>query len=131
MFKSCQNFSFFHSFEEHIILSIIIQHWTLSDRCTTYSRKSHLWVRSADFSVVDLSIVIEWSTLAYYNGQFPHWQKQIILIFFHSKYEFIYYIYIYIFHHLLQYCDLSSEIIQSLVYSNYDDFQHVNFIFSQ
>jgi hypothetical protein len=26
---------------------------------------------------------------------------------------------------------MSSEIIQSLVYDNYDDFQHVNFIFSQ
>jgi len=29
-------------------------------------------------------------------------------------------------------CDLSSGIIQSVVaYDNYDDFQHVNFIFSQ
>ncbi len=26
---------------------------------------------------------------------------------------------------------MSSEIIQSVAYNNYDDFQHVNFIFSQ
>ncbi len=26
---------------------------------------------------------------------------------------------------------MSSEIIQSVAYGNYDDFQHVNFIFSQ
>jgi hypothetical protein len=26
---------------------------------------------------------------------------------------------------------MSSEIIQSLAYDNYDDFQHVNFIFSR
>jgi hypothetical protein len=26
---------------------------------------------------------------------------------------------------------MSSEIIQSVAYDNYDDFQHVNFIFSQ
>jgi hypothetical protein len=26
---------------------------------------------------------------------------------------------------------MSSEIIQSVTYDNYDDFQHVNFIFSQ
>ncbi len=26
---------------------------------------------------------------------------------------------------------MSSEIIRSVVYDNYDDFQHVNFIFSQ
>jgi hypothetical protein len=30
-----------------------------------------------------------------------------------------------------KYCDTSSEIIQSVAYDNYDDFQHVNFIFSQ
>jgi hypothetical protein len=30
-----------------------------------------------------------------------------------------------------KYCDTSSEIIQSVVYDNYGDFQHVNFIFSQ
>jgi hypothetical protein len=37
-----------------------------------------------------------------------------------------------IFHHLLQYCDMCSEIIQSVAYDNYDDdFQHANFIFSQ
>jgi hypothetical protein len=31
------------------------------------------------------------------------------------------------------YCniDMSSEIIQSVAHGNYDDFQHVNFIFSQ
>jgi hypothetical protein len=28
-------------------------------------------------------------------------------------------------------CDMSSEIIQSATYDNYNDFQHVNFIFSQ
>jgi len=39
-------------------------------------------------------------------------------------------LYIY-FHHLLQYCDMSSEIIQNVAYDNYDDFQHDNFIFSQ
>jgi hypothetical protein len=26
---------------------------------------------------------------------------------------------------------MSSEIIESVAYENYDDFQHVNFIFSQ
>jgi len=29
------------------------------------------------------------------------------------------------------YCDMSSEIIQSVVYDNYNEFQHVNFIPSQ
>ncbi len=29
------------------------------------------------------------------------------------------------------YCDMSSEIIQGVAYDNYDDFQNVNFIFSQ
>jgi hypothetical protein len=29
------------------------------------------------------------------------------------------------------YCHMNSEIIQSVAYNNYDDFQHVNFIFSQ
>jgi hypothetical protein len=38
---------------------------------------------------------------------------------------------IYIFHYLLWYYDMSSEIIQSVACDNYDDFQHVNFIFSQ
>jgi hypothetical protein len=38
---------------------------------------------------------------------------------------------IYIFHHLLYYCDISSEIIQNVDYDNFDNFQHVNFIFSQ
>jgi hypothetical protein len=28
-------------------------------------------------------------------------------------------------------CDISSEVIQSATYDNYNDFQHVNFIFSQ
>jgi hypothetical protein len=28
------------------------------------------------------------------------------------------------------YCHMSSEIIQSVAYDSYDDFQHVNFIFS-
>ncbi len=56
---------------------------------------------------------------------------EMIFIFF-SKMDFIlkFRNYIY-FHHLLQYCDLSSEIIQNVAYDNYDDFQHVNFIFSQ
>jgi hypothetical protein len=39
--------------------------------------------------------------------------------------------FIYFFHHLLWYCEMSSEIIQNLHYDNYDDFQHVDFIFSQ
>jgi hypothetical protein len=39
--------------------------------------------------------------------------------------------YIYFFHHLLEYCDMSSEIIQNVAYDNYDGFQHVNFVFSQ
>jgi hypothetical protein len=34
-------------------------------------------------------------------------------------------------HHLLLHCDMSDEIIQSVAYDNYDEFQHVNFIFSQ
>jgi hypothetical protein len=38
---------------------------------------------------------------------------------------------IYIFHNLLWYCDMNSEIIQNVAYDNYDDFQHNNFIFSQ
>jgi len=28
------------------------------------------------------------------------------------------------------YCPMSSEIIQSVAYDSYDDFQHVNFMFS-
>jgi hypothetical protein len=36
-----------------------------------------------------------------------------------------------VFHHLLYYGDMSSEIILSVAYDNYDNFQHVNFIFSQ
>jgi hypothetical protein len=36
---------------------------------------------------------------------------------------------IYIFSHLIEYCDMSSEIIQNVAYDNYDDFQHVNFLF--
>jgi hypothetical protein len=39
-----------------------------------------------------------------------------------------FYIYIY---HLLQYCDMSSETIQCVANENYDDFQHLNFMFSQ
>ncbi len=35
------------------------------------------------------------------------------------------------FHHLLYYCDMNNEIIQSVAYDNYDDFEHVNFIFSK
>jgi hypothetical protein len=34
-------------------------------------------------------------------------------------------------HHLLYYCDISSEIIQNVDYGNFDNFQHINFIFSQ
>jgi hypothetical protein len=37
----------------------------------------------------------------------------------------------YIFGHRLKYCDMSSEIIQNVTRDNYDDFKHVNFIFSQ
>ncbi len=36
-----------------------------------------------------------------------------------------------IFHRLLWYCHMSSEIIQSVTYDNYNDFQYANFIFSQ
>jgi hypothetical protein len=35
------------------------------------------------------------------------------------------------FHHLLLYCDISSEIIQNVAYDNYVDCQHANYIFSQ
>jgi hypothetical protein len=35
------------------------------------------------------------------------------------------------FHHLLYYCDMNNEIIYSVAYDNYDDFEHVNFIFSK
>jgi hypothetical protein len=53
-------------------------------------------------------------------------------IFFFSKNEFVFKFWHYIFfHHLLWYCDMSSEIIQNVAYENYGDFQHVNFIFSQ
>jgi hypothetical protein len=31
----------------------------------------------------------------------------------------------------IKYCDMSSDIIQSVAYDNYHDFQHFNFIFSQ
>jgi hypothetical protein len=54
------------------------------------------------------------------------------IMFFFSKNEFVFKFWNYIFfHYLLWYCDMSSEIIQSVAYDNYDDFQHVNFIFSQ
>ncbi len=54
-----------------------------------------------------------------------------IKIFF-SKKEFVFLILkLYIFHHLLWYYDMTSEIIQNVAYANYDDFQHVNFVFSQ
>jgi hypothetical protein len=36
---------------------------------------------------------------------------------------------IYIFHRPL-YCDMGNEIIQCVTYDNYDNFQHVNVIFS-
>jgi hypothetical protein len=32
----------------------------------------------------------------------------------------------YVFHHLLLYCDMSNEIIQSIAYDSYDDFQHLS-----
>jgi hypothetical protein len=35
------------------------------------------------------------------------------------------------FHYVLYYCNMSSKIIQNVAYDNDDDFQHVNFIFSQ
>jgi hypothetical protein len=36
------------------------------------------------------------------------------------------------FHELLGYCHMNTEVIQSEAYdNNYDDFQHVNFLFSQ
>jgi hypothetical protein len=34
-------------------------------------------------------------------------------------------------HHLVQCYDMSNEISHMVAYDNYDDFQHVNFIFSQ
>ncbi len=54
-----------------------------------------------------------------------------IIIFFQKLNSFLNLEIIIIFHHLLLYCDISNEIIQSIAYDNYDDFQHVNFIFSQ
>jgi hypothetical protein len=52
--------------------------------------------------------------------------------FFLSKNKFVFKFWNQIFfHHLLSYCDLSREIIQNVAYDNYDDFQHVNFVFSQ
>ncbi len=36
---------------------------------------------------------------------------------------------IYFFHHLPSYCDMNREIVQNVAYHNYDDFQHVNFVF--
>jgi hypothetical protein len=39
---------------------------------------------------------------------------------------------LYIFSSTTKYCNMSTEIIQSVVaYDNYDDFQHINLIFSQ
>ncbi len=51
-----------------------------------------------------------------------------IINFFKNLFHFWNY---WIFHDLLWYCHISSENIQSVAYDNYDDFQHVNFRFSQ
>jgi hypothetical protein len=44
--------------------------------------------------------------------------------------SFLSFEFIYFFRHLLEYCDMSSEIIQNVAYyDKYGDFQHVNFIY--
>jgi hypothetical protein len=58
-----------------------------------------------------------------YN-QYPHWQNDFFLN------RFLFWNCIFS-HHLLWYCEMSSEIIHNVAYDNYDDFQHVNSIFSQ
>jgi len=45
-------------------------------------------------------------------------------------YKFIY-LFIYLFHDLLWYCHMRSEIIQIIASDNYDGFQQLNFIFSR
>jgi len=48
-----------------------------------------------------------------------------------NEFLFIFeFLFLFFSHHLLWYCDMSSEIIQNVHYDNYDDFHHVNFIFS-
>ncbi len=51
---------------------------------------------------------------------------------FKKKTYFVFKIWNYrIFHDLLRYCHMSNEVIRSLAYDNYNNFQHVKFIFSQ
>jgi hypothetical protein len=46
--------------------------------------------------------------------------------------DLIFFLKLHIFRHLLfEYCHMSNENFHSVAYDNYDDFQHVNFIFSQ
>jgi len=60
------------------------------------------------------------------------WIYLFIYLFLNFKNEFAFKFLNYIFfHHLLSYCDMSREIIQNVAYDNYDDFQHVYFVFSQ
>jgi hypothetical protein len=55
--------------------------------------------------------------------------KQTIIL---KKNQFVYRIWNYRnFHHLLKYLHMNSEIIQNVAYDNYDNFQHVNFLFSR
>jgi hypothetical protein len=80
----------------------------------------------------NLKIYPGWARLNYGSvGWVSTLTKRII--FFLQKMNFFlkFWNYIHIFHHLLLYCDMSNEIIQSVAYDNYDDFQHVHFIFSK
>jgi hypothetical protein len=52
-------------------------------------------------------------------------KKQIIIFF-----QFFFKNYVF-FHHLLKHCDMNSEIIKSVAYDNYDDFQHQLYIFTK
>jgi len=56
-------------------------------------------------------------------------RKRIVIFF--NKFFFLKIENYKIFHHLLWYCDMSNEIIKGVTYYNYDDFQHLNFIFPQ
>jgi hypothetical protein len=62
-------------------------------------------------SLWSISIVTKWIILFFKN--------EFIFKFWIIKFSIIYY----------DICDMSSEIIQSATYDNYNDFQHVNFIF--
>jgi hypothetical protein len=72
-----------------------------------------------------------WNTKTIYHslGSIFKLTKQIIIIF--QKKLIFKNLKLLDFHDLLWYCHKNCEIIQSVAYDNYDDFQHVNFIFSQ